>query len=184
MVSNKISEGSKTFEDAGRFLMVELLLWPQVDDGVKNPWFTVDWFTEKILPMVHKSIKKRTPHKQKMVGSLNCLRVLYNGGAIEKTINARIITGKRMKEEDILLSTDQQKEISDGKKLRANSLRRLTVGEPQGIDYWINSARTDRYDKHIQKSWDDLMKLLSEDVKIAKDEGMTSEEFYKMKGWI
>ena len=184
MTSNKISEGSKTFEDAGRFLMVELLLWPQVDDGVKNPWFTVDWFTEKILPLVHKSIKKRSPRKQKMVSSLNCLRVLNNGGAIEKTINARIITSKRMEEEDILLSTDQQKRISDGEKIRANSLRRLTVGESQDIGYWDNSARTDRYDKHIQKSWDDLMKLLSEDVKIAKSKGMTGEEYYKMKEWI
>ena len=184
MVSNKISEGNKTFEDAGKFLMVELLLWPQVDGTVKNSWFTVDWFTEKILPLIHKSIKKRNPHKQKMVSSLNCLRVLYNGGAIEKTINARIITSKRMEEEDILLSTDQQKKISDGKKIRANSLRRLTVGKPQDIDYWDNSARTDRYDKHIQKSWDDLMKLLSEDVKIAKSKGMTGEEYYKMKEWI
>ena len=184
MSSNKISEGSKTFEDAGRFLMVELLLWPQVDGGVKNPWFTVDWFTEKILPLVHKGIKKRNPRKQKLVTTSHCLRVLYNGGAIENTINPRNITDRRMEEEGILLSTDQEKKISDGEKLRVNSLRRLTVGEPQDIDYWINSSRTDRYDKHIQKSWGDLMKLISEDVKEAKSKGMDGEEFYKWKGWI
>jgi len=182
---NKISEGRKAFEDAGRFLMVELLLWPQVDGVVKNPWFTASWFGEKILPLVHKGIKKRNPRKQKLVTTSNCLRVLGNGSAVTSLIQTRRITKARLSEEDILLSTAEMKRLEDEENpLRVNTLWRITVGEPQGIDFWVNSAKTDRYDKHIQKSWDDLIKLLSEDVKIAKSKGMTGEEYYKSKEWI
>jgi hypothetical protein len=185
MVSqNKISEGRKAFEDAGRFLMVELLLWPQVDGVVKNPWFSVDWFAEKILPLVHRAIKKRNPRKLKMVSAHNCLRVLGNGGAVSiATPQTKLITKARLSEENILLSTAEMKRLEE-RKLRVNSLWRMTIGEPQDIDFWVNSAKTDRYEKHVQKSWDDLIKLLSEDVKDAKSKGMTGEEYYKSKGWI
>ena len=180
---NKISEGRKAFEDAGRFLMVELLLWPQVDGVVKNPWFTASWFGEKILPLVHKGIKKRNPRKQKLVTTSNCLRVLGNGIAVTSLIQTRRITKARLSEEDILLCTDEMKRLEE-KPLRVNTLWRMTIGEPQDIDFWVNSAKTDRYYKHVQKSWDDLIKLLSEDVKDAKSKGMTGEEYYKSKGWI
>lgn len=82
-----------------------------------------------------------------------------------------------------MLCTDEMKRLEE-KPLRVNTLWRMTIGEPQDIDFWVNSAKTDRYDKHVQKSWDDLIKLLSEDVKDAKSKGMTGEEYYKSKGWI
>lgn len=147
----------KLFEDAGELLIAELL-WAQIDDDAVNwhTWFTVEWFDEKVLPMVHKAAKKRNSRKETMVSSLNCLRVLKNGGAIE-SVREKYIRDT----EGTLLSTAQQMKISDDGEIRVTR-RRLKVGPWLNSELLYNSMRTNRYHNHLQDFLNELLRFIGQ----------------------
>lgn len=159
----------KLFEDAGELLIAELL-WAQIDDDAVNwhTWFTVEWFDENVLPMVHKAVKKRNSNSRKdtMVSSLNCLRVLRNGGAIE-SVRVKYIRDA----EGTLLSTAQQMKISDGEEIRV-ARRRLKVGPWLNSELLYNSVRTNRYHNHLQDFLNGLLRFIGQNGhKYIEEEG-------------